>query len=300
MSVEQLERARQTWDAIDIKSVRSVAWCSFDLLGPKIGKCFHRDDPNSDFIHNLLAERLAGKPLTDLKGAALVCGDMASERVMFESPGPVRFGEVDGFDVSPVSLRRYEPEGIIFNAHVCDCNELELTPDSYDLVVGSHGIHHVANLKNLFAQAASALKDHGLFYMFEWIGPNYLQFPRRNIFFARVLLFLLHPSRKTRTTHMGVVKGRWLQYDPQQFDPSEACNSVELYPEYLEHFKPIKSFFIGGLLYPVYEGIAQNIDERRPLNRFKIRLVYWVDRLLTRLGLIHPLFVLSIGEKRAG
>src|SRR5262249_1162578 len=94
------------------------------------------------------------------------------------------------------------------------------------------------------------------------------------------------------------VKGIWQQSRPEEFDPSEACNSRELLPQFLKYFKPVKMYLHGGLMYPIFEGTAPNIDERRGIDQLRLRAVYFLEVLLTSLRIIKPLFVMAIGEKR--
>jgi carbon monoxide dehydrogenase subunit G/SAM-dependent methyltransferase len=295
-AMSNLGRAAQTWDEIDIDKVRQVAWSSIQHVSQSCMRDFSGADPASVFVHQLLARRL-GDDRAGLKGAALVCGDMVAERAFFEPDDIVRFSEVDGFDISAASLAKYKPEKIRFNPHVADGNNLILERDRYDLVVACHGAHHVYNLGNLFYQANKSLKREGLFYMVEWMGPEYLQIPRTNHLFATLLLLGLF-DRKTRTTHMGQVKGLRVQDPPEAFDPSEACNSTELVPQFLKYFRPIRTVRYAGLAYPIFEGIAQNIDQATRMNQIKIRIVHRLERMLTRLGIVKPLFVMALGEKK--
>jgi SAM-dependent methyltransferase len=293
--VSDIERAQQTWDSIDIDEVRSVAWLSVAAVSSDIWREFSQLRGPVAVVTDLLAER--GR--TDgLAGAALVCGDMQSERLFFEHTPRVSFRSVDGYDLSPVSLARYVPDGVEWRPHQVDCNEIELPSGAFDLVVASHGAHHVQNLHRLFSQARQSLAPGGLLYMYEWIGPTFLQIPRRNRWFARLLLWTLFPRRRLRTTHMGRRKGlRYLQDKPHEFDPSEACNSLQLYPAYEANFVPIAEYRHGGLTYPMFEGIAQNLphDER---TRRRTELVVRIEKWLTRRGLVHPLFVVAVGERR--
>ena len=36
MTVSSIDKARETWDTIDIKKVRSVSWCSLSYIGRKV------------------------------------------------------------------------------------------------------------------------------------------------------------------------------------------------------------------------------------------------------------------------
>lgn len=298
MSSELIEQATKAWDEYDIEKVRSVAWSSIAYFGQQMAKKFSGDTSTTDYVHQLLRDRVEPASQEKLAGVAIACGDMVSERLYFENGSAVKFAAVDGYDVSKASLDRYTAKGLAFTPHVTDCNRIVLPESAYHLAVGSHGIHHIYNLGNLFYQLHFAMKEGGLLFMYEWVGPEYLQIPPVNYFLSSALLWLLFPSRKTRTTHMGVRKGLWLQSKPDEFEPSEACNSSELMPQFKKYFKPIKMVLHGGLTYPIFEGIAQNIDQTQPFNSFKIRLVYHLETVLTKLRIIRPLFVIVVAEKR--
>jgi len=293
----ELAQAQATWDAIDIDRVRDVAWTAIPYFMERNLERMGAPDPHAR-VRELLAERVPAERRRALVGGVLLCGDMRGEAPLFGEGPDLAFERVDGFDLSPASLDRAETQGIPFHGHVADCNELELEADAYDLLVGHHGIHHVMNLAHLFAQARKGLRDEGLLAIDEWIGPAFLQIPRRNAFFARLLLFGLYPKPRSRTTHTGQRKGLWLQLPPEAFDPSEACNAEALLPEYHRHFEPIAEVRYGGLTYPVFEGIAHTIDTARWTNWLRVRIVYLAERVLTAVGLVKPLFVSSIGRPR--
>jgi SAM-dependent methyltransferase len=295
--MSDLSRAEATWDTIDIAAVRSVAWLSLGPVSSDIWGTFSDGLGPNDLTSRLLSERNGVN--AELAGAALVCGDMQSERTFFEATKDVRFTKVDGYDLSQVSLDRYTPNGVEWTPHKVDCNELSLPTAEFDLVVANHGAHHVANLENLFRQARTSLRSGGLFYMYEWIGPTYLQIPRRNSLIAKALLLALFPKRATRTTHMGKRKGRqYIQDAADSFDPSEACNSLQLYPEFERNFTVIREYRHGGLTYPMFEGLAQNMNTTRKTTLWRITFAVQAERLLTRLGLVRPLFVVAVGAPK--
>jgi len=223
---------------------------------------------------------------------------MNSEKHYFHHPdSPISFAEVIGYDISSVSLSLVHVD-FPFKGVCEDVNQIELDPESFDLIVGSHGLHHVKNIKNLFQQAHKALRPKGLITFTEWVGPEYLQIPLRNHYVTTALLLALFPTKK-RTTHMGKVKGFWLQYPPSEFDPSEACNSTEIIPEYEKYFNPVLKVLYGGILYPALEGLEENFSG--PLSdaeKKKINLLTALDKALTKWGIIQPLFLTTIGEKR--
>lgn len=121
-------------------------------------------------IHNLLYS--TNKKKSGYQGAAICGGDMVAEKSFFETDKVIAFSDVDGFDISKISLKRYKPTGLNFHSHALDCNYMQLKQDYYDLIVMSDGAHHVYNLGNLFYQSNKALKDTGVLYMYEWIIPQ--------------------------------------------------------------------------------------------------------------------------------
>lgn len=101
---------------------------------------------------------------------------MISEQEYFH-PQNAKFSLVDGFDISPVSLANAAKNTTApFVPYCIDVNQIEMKDDFYDLVIGSHGIHHIAEIRHLFTQINDSLKTGGIFAFFEWIGPRYLQF----------------------------------------------------------------------------------------------------------------------------
>ncbi len=294
-----LDATQAAWDGIDIDQVRNVAWTAIPYFMEHNLARLGGPNPHAR-VRALLAERVPVERREALVGGVLLCGDMRGEAPIFRPADGVAFQHVDGFDLSPASLERVDADGIPFEGHVADCNTLELDEGRYDLLVGHHGIHHVMELGHLFDQARQGLRETGLLMMDEWIGPPFLQLPRRNAFFARLLLFGLYPKPRSRTNHMGQRKGVWLAPPPEAFDPSEACNSDALLPEYRRHFEPIAEVQYGGLTYPVFEGIGHTIDMGRWTNKLRVRIVYLAERVLTALGLVRPLFVSSIGQPRRG
>lgn len=303
MSDAQLKAAEQTWDNFDLDLARKVAWVSFKPIADT-GKFSLPDGHNlPSYLHTYLRQRLsvpsAENSPRDLIGCALVCGDMAAERQFFELKDFVTFASVDGFDLSGVSLKKVQLQGVEFLPNHTDCNELELAPNRYDLVVGHQGLHHIQNLENLYRQVHRSLKPTGLFFLSEWIGPNYLQIPVANKFVSLILLYLLFPSKKMRTNHMGHTKSvKFLQYGKEMFDPSEACNSVTLESGLLKLFRYHKSIHFGGLCYPMFEGNAIHLSESDPWTLRKVRLVIFIEKLLTNLGIIKPLFLVAVCEKK--
>ena len=296
MSNEALERAQKAWDVFDFDLGWKVSWRNI----PEVYRSTrpYQDDPTLQSIleHQINAnyphERL------QLEGAAIVCGDMHQEDAYFKNRYQfIRVRSVDGFDLSPANLARasaaLENGDYQFHPHRVDCNNLVLEHDRYHFIVAYHGIHHVYNVSNVFFQCNQALKDNGAMFIEEWIGPRFLQPPATNYWIARILLALLF-SKTERTTHENRVKGKWIQYRPEEFEPSEACNSPEIMPEMLKYFEPLHILKYGGLCYPVFEGLGRNFSK----SSWRFRFVIYLERALQHLGIIEPFFMQAILKKK--
>jgi hypothetical protein len=83
------------------------------------------------------------------------------------------------------------------------------------------------------------------------------------------------------------------------FDPSEACNSPELYPQFKRFLHIVSAHEHGALTYPRFEGIAQNLNLQLASTGRRIKVVISLERLLTRFRLVQPLFVVAFGQSRS-
>jgi SAM-dependent methyltransferase len=292
----QLDQARKAWDEFDIDAVRSVAWLAIASIGEPVNR-FPPTASVVGYIDQLLAEAFPDRRRF-LKGAAVVCGDMEAERGVFEGVTAVNFTDVDGFDLSEKSLERVRPSAFAFHPKVADCNDLVLEPETYDLIVAAHGIHHIFNVGGLFYQLNKALRPGGVLFIHEWIGPERLQIPRSNSLVSWLLLSTLF-TRRERTTHEKRIKGPFLQCGPECFEPSEACNSTEIRQHFRKYFDIRSEFTYGGLCYPMFEGLGRNFSgTKAAAGARRIKAVIHIERWLMSLGIIQPLFLVGIAQKK--
>lgn len=302
--MDSVEKAEEFWRQQDFAKSHDVAWSAVGHFEEKYRRRMTGSGDLAGYLWGLLESRIPAAERNDLAGCALVCGSFESESNYFEHASGVRFTEVHGYDLIESLVTSYQPRdpGVVFHPHVEDVNDLVLAKEElFHLIIGNHGIHHVMNVGNLFFQANRALTPNGLFFMYEWIGPRYLQIPWPNRVVAACLLYLLFRPR-SRTNHEGKRRGWWVQYPAEFFDPSEACNSTAIWEAYTSHFHPIRSIFFGGLTYPIYEGCGYLYDEgswdRSWRHRTRVRIVYYLEKWLTAIGLVKPLFVITVGQKK--
>ena len=205
--------------------------------------------------------------------------------------------------MSSESLRKaaegYATSTVRFNGVHGDCNTLRLPANRYNLVLGWHGIHHVEAIDFLFDEIEKSLTQDGLFVMCEWIGPRYLQIPYANSIISKLLLRSMF-ERAERITHQGRRKGRWLQDPPSAFEPSEAVAADRILGALVEKFDVLEKLVFGGLLYPMFEGLGANksLSGSDTASR-RVRWVGRIERVLTKAGIVQPLFMISVARKKA-
>ena len=310
MRQDEIERAKQFWEHADGDTIRNASWSAIPYFEEQIARRLTKKsergsrhplaEASSSLVWEMLTSRVPASQRGHLIGCSLVCGDMAGHS-FFEHASGVHFHTVHGYDLSAQALARYDPTGLTFHAHSIDCNDLILEREQFHLIVGCHGIHHVMNVGGLFYQAHKALATEGLMLLHEWIGPNFLQLGWTNRWVARFLLYTLFPMRASRTMQDGTRKGRWIGSSAEAckaLDPSEACNAEDLWPQYVRFFRPLHTVFYGGLVFPVFDRLGHHFHPERWTHQVRIRLVYALERVLTTLRVIQPLFVTTIGEKR--
>jgi ubiquinone/menaquinone biosynthesis C-methylase UbiE len=298
----EITKVKNVWNNADIATNRSVSWLSvpgigLDAVKGYLGKDFTGDLSQS--IHNILLKRPGIDPAR-MTGLAIACGDMTGELTIFKSK-IASFYEIDGMDVSDVSLdkavQNVSAAGIKFNPVLADCNDLQLPDNHYDMIIGHHAIHHIEKLDDMFTQVARALKPGGLFYCSEYIGPNYIQIPLLNRAFASLFVNLLVWPPRRRITHENKRKLLIRNLNFQLVDPSEAVRSSDIVRIASGHLHILKLHKFGALNYPAFEGIGQHFTNSAGDVRL-VKLFLLIEKILTKIGLIQPLFCFILAEKK--
>jgi ubiquinone/menaquinone biosynthesis C-methylase UbiE len=298
----EISKVKKVWNTADLATTRNVSWLSVPCFGldavmEYMGADFSNDLSQS--MHNILLKR-PGVNAERLTGLAVACGDMTGELTIFNSK-IASFYEIDGMDVSDVSLNKaiqnVKTAGIKFNPVLADCNNLKLPENHYDTIVGHSAIHHIENLENLFSQIAGSLKPGGLFYCFEYIGPNYIQVSLRNRMLAAILVNLLVWPPARRITHENKSKLIIRNINFKQIDPSEAVRSSEIIKIATDHLNILKLHMFGGLNYPAFEGIGQHFTNCDGDVKLAKRFLK-IEKIVTGMRLIKPLFCFMLAEKK--
>ncbi|HEX7708099.1 MAG TPA: class I SAM-dependent methyltransferase [Thermoanaerobaculia bacterium] len=185
------------------------------------------------------------------RGLSIGCGAGALERDL------IRRGiceRIDAFDGSLASLsiarREAVDAGLAKQVHyfVADFNDPSLPEQTYDIVFVHQAVHHVTELERLYAAIVSTLRDGGLLYIDEYVGPSRFDWDEALIRPHRAVYDGL-PER-TRAEQK-------LLLPIQPDDPSEAVRSSEIIDRLKIGFRILAQRDYGGnllsVLFPVVD-----------------------------------------------
>jgi ubiquinone/menaquinone biosynthesis C-methylase UbiE len=249
-------------------------------------------------IIDFVVDMIQVPPAQPLRGLVLGCGDMAAEHLMFVNP-KLPFAEVDAYDVSPKSIEKArqltDEKGLKVNYGVADVNTMELPADRYALIVVFHSFHHFEQVQHVAQQINRALLPGGVFYTFDYVGPQKLQFTERQRFYAQSILQLLPRTHRRELDH--TVRERVLYVSPDILSADEAICSDQILPAMAESLNIVWQYNWGGLLYPLLEGIAFNFTSSSE-DLSLLRFLFGLDYALCDSEEIEPNFTITLATKR--
>jgi SAM-dependent methyltransferase len=142
-----------------------------------------------------------------------------------------------------------------FNIHRFENN-------SYDIILFNSSLHHFKDVKNILqTKVLPLLKNKGYLLIFEYVGPNRLQWTKHQLEFANKLLTELPAEYRIRFGSKSI-KGHI--YRPGLLrmlfvDPSEAIDSESILPSIHKCFKTIEEKKIGwDITHLLFKDIAHN------------------------------------------
>ena len=175
------------------------------------------------------------------------------------------FESVLGMDYSPESIRVAKEKAQEKNYDVTyecgDFYEREFT-EKYDVILFSSSLHHFDKIDFFLENKIKPLlNDNGILVIFEYIGPNRLQWRKSQLKRSNELLKQM--PLKYRIYYDGAtIKNK--VYKPGYLrmlmvDPSEAIDSEAILPALHKHFKILEEKKLGwNILHLLLKGIAHN------------------------------------------
>jgi ubiquinone/menaquinone biosynthesis C-methylase UbiE len=147
-----------------------------------------------------------------------------------------------------------------------DVNSLDFLPDYYDIVLFNSSLHHFKDIENLLLnKITGSLKPEGLLIINEFVGPDRLQWKKKQLKFINKTLKEKIPDKykirfrsvlkKKRVTGPGLIR-------MILSDPSEAVDSSSIIPALRKGFHVIEEVSLGGnILMPLLKDIAYHFEE---------------------------------------
>lgn len=219
-------------------------------------------DPNLEYEDYVVNKYFASSQ--NLSMLSVGCGSGTRERKFAKYPC---FKHVVGIDMAERKVyeaRRLALSSGHSNIEYLTGNFLKypFEPNKYDLILFNSSLHHLDNVESVLGNRVhSLLKDGGMLLLFEYVGPNRLQYTQHQLDFANRLLKQI-PKRfrvkadgssvKTRIYRPGILRMLMV-------DPSEAIDSESILPAVRKHFKVAHERMTGGDISMIlFKDIAHN------------------------------------------
>lgn len=229
-------------------------------------------NPNLIYEEYVYEKYLKGK--SNLKLLSVGCGEGFHDRnfAKFDC-----FESVLGLDYSPESIR-VAKEMADEKGHSIqyECGDFyqKVFEEKFDVILFSSSLHHFDEI-DLFLKnkIKPLLKDNGILVVFEFVGPNRLQWKQDQLKRANELLKSLPKQYKVyydgKTIKKKVYKPGYIRM--LMVDPSEAVDSESILPALHKHFKILEEKKLGwNILHLLLKGIAHNFLKDDPQTKIVI------------------------------
>lgn len=206
----------------------------------------------------------------NLRMLSVGCGTGSRERKFGKYKN---FSLIEGIDLAPSKIeeaRKYALESGLMKLRyfVGDFRTSAFEPNSYDLILFNSSLHHFNGIDQLIkSKILPLLKQDGYLIIFEYVGPNRLQWTEQQLEYANRLLREIPEKYKTRlnskATKTRIYRPGLLRM--YLIDPSEAVESQEILPVIHKYLKPIEEKEVGwDILHLLLKDISHNFLSDNP------------------------------------
>jgi SAM-dependent methyltransferase len=205
------------------------------------------------------------------KGISVGCGNGLKEIRLIQQ----KF--VDSFDLFELSKVRInagkqlaQKLGLETNLSFILGNAFEIVEpvERYDLVYWNNSLHHMLDVDKALRWSRSILKDGGLFFMDDYVGPSRFQWSDKMLKIATEVRqalnkrFLKHP--RVPAMHLPAFVTRPDANKLFEKDPSEAADSERIMSAVRKYFPNAEITITGGVIYHLALSDAlNNFDEKK-------------------------------------
>lgn len=248
----------------------------------------------------ILAEK-AGGPLP--RGLSIGCGSGHKELMILKAGTVGHFTLVEIVPELVEAARvLYAESGMADRARHVEGDLSQLEGELFDLVYFDSSLHHMADVAAFLPRVLGFLKPGGFFFMDDFVGPTYNQFPDAVYAYAEHVRRLLPqsvfagPDGPTLYDLTRIPKQAYLDSDP-----SEACDSGAILPTIARHMPGVEIVPTGGLIYYLAgREIFHKLTEMPDRDDAIIRLLFELDKVLVRANPLLTCYALAVWRKPAG
>ncbi len=278
-------------------------WVESSLVTAMINKKTSGDakvDMVAYFIKNYLNDRKG-----QYSGLSLGCGTGYLER-RFQTEKI--FKNLEAVDISDGVIKQAreqaKKEGLISNIQyrVSDINNIKLEKNKYDVVIANSSLHHIENLEHVAREINSSLKENGLLFVSEFVGPSQFQYTEKQVLIINEILDLLPDIYRKSVTNPVNVKPEFIPSPIEymnEVDPSEAIRSAEIVKILKDNLVVVEEKEFGGtLLHMLLQDIVGNFNPNDPKDTTVLRLILYLEDLLIKEKILRSDFVFMILKKK--
>jgi SAM-dependent methyltransferase len=237
------------------------------------------------------------KGRSNLRMLSVGSGSGTKERLFAQFP---QFSNIEGIDLSPKQVAIAKEEALKENLnqiqyHCGSFYDFPFEEEAYDVILFNSSLHHLKNVNELLKNKVKPLlKDDGYLIVFEYTGPNRLQWTDLQLKAANNQLRKLPKEYTMRTdgkSHKTAI------YRPGLLrmllvDPSEAVDSEAIIPSLHEHFKVVEEKKVGwNLLMILLKDISHNFLKKDQQTQALLhRLFEEEDKFMKETGMSDATF----------
>ncbi len=274
--------ASRHWDdrVGDVEAGRQRGWLDWPLVEEEHVRPQISGDPKVYYLEYFFERHVKNRPVDHI--LSLGCGGGNLERALVEI-GATR--QVDGFDVSPESIRlanQLAAEsglGDQLNYEVADIDQIELPVNRYDVVIAKMALHHLENLEHIYHQVKRSLKPGGVLMINEFVGPSRFQWTDLQLRLMNELLEALPEKPRKAAPFLRVLRPEL--EDMKTLDPSESVRSADVIPVLEQSFEIIDFKPYGGtLLHILLSHVMPGFDLEDEKDLSILRLMFLFEQTL--------------------
>jgi len=237
----------------------------------------------------ILAGALRRQNLKPTRGLSLACGSGRSERHALAQGICTSF---HGIDVAEDAIQEARKVAARENLNITyergDLNTIKLEPKRYDLVLTQNCLHHVLQLEYLADEIHRAMTPDGALWIHDYVGETQFQYSDKRLEIANAVLKLLPEKLRTNRVNETVVRQINRPKPGQMPSPFEAIRSAEIMPIFMERFEVLEKHVNGGIMRLVMPLGAKNDYVENADTKAIFELLYYLDEILIREGVLEP------------